>query len=440
MLSPNLTAEFLQAATWHGDLIRASQMLAQHPELDRATIHTAATLGNEATVRDFLARDPSSVSSLAAPYNGTPLVYLGLSKYLRLDPTRSDALMATATALLDAGADPNGGFWTKGEFPEFETPIYGAAGVAHHAGMTRLFLERGADPNDEEVCYHSPEGYDLAAMKLVVETGRVTPQNLAMMLVRKHDWHDLEGVRYLLEQGGDPNFQRDNGWNPFAQAVRRDNDLEIIELLLDHGGDPRAAIKGVSHVALAAQRGRGDLLELFRKRGFSIELPGVDQLTAACALDDKTGIKAMVEKSPGLVTELLAQGHLRLGEFAGTANAAGIGNLLDLGVPIDSRYPGDGYWGLRPDSTALLIAAWRGWHGTVKQLIEWGADVNARDDEGRTPLIMAIRACVESYWRERRKPDSISALLGAGASTEGIPIPTGYDAADQLIENHRKRS
>jgi hypothetical protein len=32
-----------------------------------------------------------------------------------------------------------------------ENAVYGAAGIAQHAGVTRLLLERGADPNDEEI-------------------------------------------------------------------------------------------------------------------------------------------------------------------------------------------------------------------------------------------------------------------------------------------------
>ena len=122
-------------------------MLASHPDLASSDIHTAAILGDDAAVRRFLAEDPKSATATCEPYGGNPLTHLCMSKYLRLDPSRSDAFIRAATALLDAGADPNGGFWTTGANPEFETPLYGAAGIAHHGPLTRLLLERGADPN-----------------------------------------------------------------------------------------------------------------------------------------------------------------------------------------------------------------------------------------------------------------------------------------------------
>ena len=142
--------------------------------------------------------------------------------------------------MLDAGADANTGFWTEGEHPEFETALYGAAGVAHHAPMTRLLVERGADPNDGEAVYHSPETYDNDAMKVLVETGKITDENLSMMLIRKHDWHDVDGAKYMLERGASPNRVRNRRWLPMHHALARDNALEMFELLLDHGAGPHA--------------------------------------------------------------------------------------------------------------------------------------------------------------------------------------------------------
>jgi ankyrin repeat protein len=69
----------------------------------------------------------------------------------------------------------------------------------------------------------------------------------------------------------------------------------------------------------------------------------------------------------------------------------------------------------------------------VKLLIERGAPVDAPDGRGRTPLMLAVRACVDSYWRDRRSPESVAALLAAGASVEHVEFPSGYGDVDALL-------
>jgi len=412
----DLRAEFIKAATWHGSLDEAEAMLAQHPELRGGDIHTAAILGDDRAVQRFLAEDRGNATAKSPPYGGDALNHLGLSKYLRLEPKRTAAFLRAATALLDAGADPNTGFWTTGQFPERETALYGAAGVAHNAELTRLLLERGADPNDVEAVYHSPETGDNAAMKLLVETGKVTPENLSLMLIRKHDWHDSEGVKYLLERGVDPNWRGKRGWNPLHHAIARNNSQEIITLLLDYGADPRAHKNGATGIERAARKGRGDLLRLFEQRGFPIVLQGVDRLIAACAMDDARTVREIREREPKLVRELLAQGSTLLAEFAGTWNTAGVRHLLDLGVPVNARYGGDGYFDIAQDSTALHVAAWQSRPDLVQLLIERGADVKAQDAKGRTPLLLANKACTDSYWVARATPEPARLLRAAGAT------------------------
>jgi ankyrin repeat protein len=108
-------------------------------------------------------------------------------------------------------------------------------------------------------------------------------------------------------------------------------------------------------------------------------------------------------------------------------------------VSISAPYKdGDPYFEIAKDSTALHVAAWRARHETLKLLLERGAKVNALDARGRTPLALAIRACVDSYWKDRRSPESIEALLHAGASVDGIGIPTGYTEADALLLRYRR--
>lgn len=407
---------FIQAATWHGDLEKAEGLLHRHPELRSADVHTAAILGDAEAVERFLEADSRSATAKSPPYGGNALVYLTLSKYLRQEPSRTAEFLRAATVLLDGGADPNGGFWTTGPHPEHETPLYGAAGVAHNPALTQLLLARGANPNDEEAVYHSPETYDNRAMTLLVQTGQLSRDNLSLMLVRKLDWHDYEGVKYLLSQGVDPNHRGSRPWVPIHHAVARNNSIDIVTLLLDHGADPTVSKDGVTAIQRAARRGRGDLLQLFRERGFTLDLQGVDRLIAACALSDMSAIHRIREQEPILVHELLAQGSRLLAEFASTWNTAGVRHLLDLGVPVNAIYDGDGYFDIARNSTALHIAAWQSRADLVQLLIERGADVQAKDEKGRTPLVLAHKARVDSYWMERATAEPERILRAAGAT------------------------
>jgi ankyrin repeat protein len=138
------------------------------------------------------------------------------------------------------------------------------------------------------------------------------------------------------------------------------------------------------------------------------------------------------------VNQLKAEGGKLLAEFAGIGNTEGLRQLLDLGVDVQARFEeGDGYFDIAENSTALHVAAWRARHSTVKFLIGRGAPINAVDGKGRSPLALAVRACVDSYWTERRSPESVQALLQAGASLSGVPFPSGYAEVDELIESHR---
>jgi ankyrin repeat protein len=425
---------FIDAAVWHGPLEPAERILAAHPELASSDVHTAAILGDDAAVRRFLERDPSSATAASPPFGGDALVYLCLSKYLRLDRSRTPGFLRAAEALLDAGADPNTGFWNKGEF---ETALYGAAGVAHHPELTRLLLQHGADPTDGEAVYHSPETYDNDAMKLLVGTGKLSADDLLLMLVRKHDWHDYDGAKWLLEHGADPN-RRSGGW-PLAihHALVRDNSLEMIALLLDHGADPALTKDGMTAIARAAREGRRDVLELFGQRGIPLALRGVDRLIAACAMGDSAAVRAMVDHEPHLAGEVLALGGELLAKFAGTDNPPGVRQLLDLGVPVSAPFiQGDGYHGTPKNSLAIHVAAWRARPAVLSLLLERGSPVDPPDANGRTPLALAVRACIDSYWTERCSPGSVRALLDAGASTKGVPYPSGHPDVDELLKSH----
>lgn len=428
----------LDASHASGTVERADAILAAHPEIAATGIHAAAILGDDAAVRRFLARDPGSATAKGGPRNWDALTHLCFSRYLRLDQSRSEGFVRAATALLDAGTNANTG-WTESNHqpkPEWESALYGAAGIAHHPELTRLLLERGADPNDGEVVYHTPESYDNRALQLLVETGKLTDESLSVLLIRKHDWHDRDGIKWLLERNANPNLMSHWGFRALHHALVRDNSLEIIALLLDHGADPALQSKGRSAIAMAARGGRSDVLDLFEQRGIPIELHGVDELIAACARNDTGAVRRIADRHPELVGELVADGATLIAEFAGTGNPDGVRQLLDLGVDVAVLYDGNGYWGIPARSTALHVAAWRANPETVRLLLDRGSPVDARDGSGNTPLALAVRACVDSYWKERRSPESVRALLDAGASVQGVAFPSGYAEVDALLASH----
>jgi ankyrin repeat protein len=289
--------------------------------------------------------------------------------------------------------------------------------------LTRLLLERGADPNDEEVPYHSPETLDNRALKILVESGKLTPSSIVTMLIRKFDWHDDEGVAWLLKQGADPNFLTHWGSRPLQHALSRGNPLKYFELLLDHGADPTLPAKnGESAFSIAARMARADVLELFERRGFAAKLTGDDDVfLAACARADEATARRIVASDPTLFQRLQARNQGLLADFAGSGSTAAVGLMLDLGFDIGSPRTSPRW---AQGETALHVAAWRGHLSMVKLLIERGAPLEATHRSGATPLAMALQGLIEqSEWTPNEYSIEIAtALLNAGARLETVKL------------------
>jgi hypothetical protein len=378
-----------------GTLEAADSIREAHPGVAAGDIYAAAVLGDYAEIERLLEGDAARATLPGGPYGWDALTYLCFSRYLRLRP--SAGILRAARALLDAGADPNTGFFESAHQPEpvFESVLYGAAGVAHHAELTRLLLARGADPDlGGEVAYHAPEGFDAEAMRAVVQSGRLSAAGLTTMLHRKLDWTDLGGVRWLLQHGADPNAL--SGWGDRAlhHCLSRDNALPLLETLLDFGADPTLtapAHEDRSAVAVAARSGRADALELFRSRGFATELDGDDAFFAALSRGDRSGTLAFVTAEPRIAERLEASQPGIVATLAGAGNTAGLGLALDLGFPMAVD--------------ALAVAVWRERTEAVRLLLARGALVTSSE------LSLAERALTEmSEWTPHHSRDILDAL------------------------------
>jgi ankyrin repeat protein len=410
-----LVEGFIKAAcipmdgSWHstGGIDRARGILLKNPEVATANIYSAAVLGNDSAVRQFLQADLGQATSKGGPYGWDALTYLCFSKFLRLDKDRSEGFVRAATALLQSGADANTGFYSDEHKPKpiFESVLYGAAGVAHHNEMTKLLLDHGADPNDGETEYHAPEWFNNRPMELIVESGRLKPIGLTTMLHRKLDWTNLAGVVWLLDHGADPNHISFWGGRALDHSLGRDNPLVFIQTLLDYGADPRlTTADGLNAFMGAAAMGRADVLELFSQRGFSFVLEDDFAFLEACATGNEELAATMVAQDREIVKRLSSADRPVLANFAGAGNTEGVRILLDLGFDIESKATRPGSQG----NTALHLAVWRERLETVKLLISRGASLTARNPAGLTPLMLAEQAQTEmSEWT----PHESSAVL-----------------------------
>jgi ankyrin repeat protein len=299
----------------------AAAMLAERPELARASPHAAAAAGDAEAARELLGAAPGRANAQGGPHRWEPLLYLAYSR------AAGDGALEVARLLLAAGADPNAGYLWEG-LPSPFTVLTGAFGRGegdpppHRDGLAlaRLLLDAGADPNDTQATYNlswtpgdewlelllafgygrgdgGPWHARLAPahasprenaedcltwaarhgfanrVRLLLDAG-VDPdgrgtrhpilKGRTALGIAIHEGH-VDVARLMLERGADVNA-RDRATALHQAALRGDPDL--VELLLDHGADPNVhdADHGATPAGWAAYAGHEALAEHLRSR------------------------------------------------------------------------------------------------------------------------------------------------------------------------------
>jgi ankyrin repeat protein len=209
-----------------------------------------------------------------------------------------------------------------------------------------------------------------------------------------------------------------------------------VQRVIASGADVNAANRyGVTPLVLAAQRGRGDLIELLLKAGATVKtaeakLPeGQTLVMHAARTGDIASLKALIAAGSDVNARETRTGTTAAIWAASGNRANAIRVLAEAGAELDvlskvTSYPhtqngvllsgleeGYSYVGQtvlpRGGWSAVMFAAREGAADAVRALAESGANLNLTDPEGTTALVLAV---INGHY------DVVSALIDKGAN------------------------
>ena len=416
-----LVAQFL-AAVRDDHAEDARGLLERHPAIAGHDPYTAAAACDADALAQRLAREPALATAPDSAAQWTPLDYLCQSSVHAIDAAHAASAARCAALLLDHGADPNTATLWNASDPSSKLSVLYRACEQDNPGVVKLLLERGADPNDGESVYHSAEKNRRTCLELLFEHGADLGGRHAhwgntplYFLSGYHDGHPLsgtamEGMRWLLEHGADPNVtSTKTEETPLHRVAELGRGAAVVELLLSHGADPGATrADGLAPYALAVRAGNSEVAELLRTHGAAPNVTPLDRLIGACMRADRAAVRLLLEEHPGLAAKMTEHDRGIIAAAAGHGKFESVRLLIEAGFDLDAEMP----WGGPP----LHHAAWHGNLALLELLLEHGAKVNVRDKEyGSSPLGWAAHGSGNCREADDEYRTVVEALIAAGA-------------------------
>ena len=417
-------ARFLQALP-EADLTTMRRVIEQFPQVARTSVHAAAAACDPAAFEAWIAREPASALAKFRDTGWTPLDCLAASPMFAIDDAHRAASVAIGRRLLELGADANAFTTFEGD-GKSRLPVLYRASEQGNAGLVRLLLERGADPNDGESTYHAAERDHRDVLELLLahgaEISAAHPHwtNTVLYFVAGYrDDHPraraaTAGMEWLLGHGADPSVSSyEHRETPLHRIADLGRGVAVAELLLAHRADPRQPrADGRLPYELAMRVGNVSVAEFLRARGGGVEtLRPVDAFLHACATGDLAAARSFVDANPSLRGELLGSEHAAILRAMEAGHAGVVGILRTLGFDLSVEGP----WGGTP-------LHWASWHGRVelaRALLAEGAPVNVRDRTyGSSPIAWAAHGSTNARSADDHYIAIIDLLLAAGAERE----------------------
>ena len=337
--------------------------------------------------------------------------------------------VAMTEALLKAGADPNA------KLPSGTTVLMTAARTGN-PDVVRLLLEHGADLNAKDndygetaLVWAADQNHAEAAQVLIAHGADVNARSNE--LKPEKDRFGLEGVLTILPHGS---------WTPLMYAARQGS-LDAARTLLDAGAklnltDP----DGTSALLLAIMNGHYDTAAMFTEKGADPNLTDAAGMAALyAAVDMNTLGEVFGHPARESADKLTALDLMKvLLDHGANPNAA-------LKSPTLQRAHTPGEPALNEGSTPLMRAAKNGDAATLRLLLEHGANPNATQKNHATPLMFAAGlgrgtgAFTKDYATEAELLESVKVLVAAGADVNAVndtgetPLHYGAQASDDIV-------
>jgi ankyrin repeat protein len=465
-------------ALYRGETAEAERLLPDEP-----TAFEAAAFGRLDALRTILDADPAQANAWS-PDGFTPLHLACTNRngamVERLLAARADASAATLNgetvlmtcsragdaravkALLAKGARVN-----DKEKSHDQTALMWAASQ-RHPDVTALLLKSGADVNArsrtypqtvvgeqtqrfgrEELNYTVLRGGstpllfaarsgDVGSARLLLEAGAnvndALPEGMSALVLAVHSGHTELGL-LLLEKGANPDAA-DAGYTAMHAAVLR-SDLALVKALLEHRANPDllttkgtplrrdttdynlpATLIGSTAYMLAARFLEPEIMKALAAGGADTKLTGRDgasplMLAAGAGSGGNSSRRGIAVIDGGKVepeSEVLA---------AVTA-------AIELGADVNAtNQAGD---------TALHVAAGRGLNTVVQLLADRGAQVNAKNKRGLTPLA----SLMPGNAGPRRRGAAITAAAIADDDDNDATRPTRLPNFPETVELLKK--